>query len=65
MSKERKTEVKTFKLQLFCDCGGEMLPTGMCLTSHPVQYPHECQVCKKTENIFRNRYPCLVYEEKP
>lgn len=47
--------------RLICDCGGEMLSTGICLTTDPAQYPHMCNRCGKTENIFGVTYPSLEY----
>ncbi len=62
MSHEKKSLVKTYQIRLFCDCGGEMLPTGMCLTSYPPQYPHVCNQCKKSETVHDCIYPKIVHE---
>lgn len=45
------------------DCGGVVLPTGMVLTSDPLQYQHECSKCGK-QYTFREAYPHIVYEDK-
>lgn len=63
MPEERKTEVKTLMVELFCECNNKMEPTGECLTSHPPQYPHLCISCGKTINIIGKKYPCIEYEE--
>lgn len=63
MSNERQSEVKTIRHQLFCDCGGEMLPTGYCLTSFPPQYPHICSRCGKEQTIRGKEFPYITYEE--
>lgn len=46
-----------------CDaCGeGQMRPTGMALTSHPVQYPHVCNKCG-TQQTFYVNYPYIDFE---
>lgn len=58
---EKETELKTFRVQMFCDCGGEMKPTGMVLCSNPPQYPHQCQLCYKRAT-YETTYPHLEYK---
>ena len=63
--KFRDDEVKTFVRHLLCEitgCGGEMLPTGICLTSYPAQYPHQCDTCGYTLNVRGKTYPTQVLE---
>ena len=62
MSKEIRKEVRTFLVHLKCNCGGKMLATGMCLTSDPPQYPHECVECDLIVNKDTT-YPCIQHEE--
>lgn len=62
---EIKEEVKTYRVKLMCDtkdCTGEMLPDGRCLMSNPPQYPHVCNVCGNTDNVFGKKYPYTVCE---
>ena len=61
--KEVKKEVKTYIVHAMCDCGGEYLPTGMALTSHPVQYPHVCDKCGDKQLFSDEMYPRTEYEE--
>ena len=62
---EKKTEVRTIMVRLMCDkCeGGEMKPTGLCLTSIPPQYPHKCDKCGAEVTVHRHTYPRTEYEE--
>jgi len=54
-------KVETFQRILFCDdCGGEMKPTGTCLTSNPAQYPHECDGCGTVLNKW-STYPQIYH----
>lgn len=59
--KERKTELKTYMVRAYCDCGGEFKPTGMKLMINPPQYPHVCEKCG-AEETFKDKYPTLQYE---
>lgn len=62
---EQKTEVRLVRVSYVCDeCkNGTMVPTGMCLSSCPPQYPHKCTNCDATINFVNKRYPMLVYED--
>jgi len=61
---EKRIEVATYMVKLICDkCEGEMKPTGLCLTSFPPKYPHECQNCKNVINISGKTYPHTEYSE--
>ena len=58
---EKRTDVKTVRVSLFCDeCGEEMLPTGEALMSNPPQYPHVCKNGHKV-NIRRKTYPYIEF----
>lgn len=61
-----KTEqaIEQFEMDYICDkCGiGKMRFMGMTLTSHPPQFPHECnnEECKERKT-FRSKYPTTAY----
>ena len=63
---EISQEVKTYNIHYLCDkCGkGEMLSTGITLTTMPPQYPHKCTACDNTDTFFK-RYPYKSYEIIP
>lgn len=63
IAQEVSTEVKVIVVRMKCECGGEMKPTGQCLTSYPPQYPHVCDKCGK-KVTYRIVYPDLRYENK-
>jgi hypothetical protein len=63
MSKETTTLVATVMFRLMCDCGGQMVPTGITLLTDPLQYPHECDACGKVETISNKKYPYVGYKE--
>jgi hypothetical protein len=63
MSKETKVEVKTYILRLICECGGDMMPTGECMSSKPPQYPHRCARCGSMETVSDKYYPVTTFEE--
>jgi len=60
MPTEKSIEARTMITRLYCDCGGEMLPTGLALTSYPPQYPHRCQLCEKQTTRI-DVYPRVEY----
>ncbi len=39
-----------------------MLPTGVCLTSLPPQYPHKCNKCG-AQRVYNVSYPYVAYED--
>jgi hypothetical protein len=59
---EKAIELRTFRVKMFCGCGGEMKPTGMMLASCPAQYPHQCVLCNKRQN-YKTTYPHLEYKD--
>lgn len=63
---EKRVPVNTYLVRLMCDkCdGGEMKPTGECLTSNPPQYPHRCDKCGHMERVRGKTYPRLEHEER-
>lgn len=62
MTTERRIPVKTYIVRLFCDCGGEMEPTGVALTSHPPRYPHRCTVCGTETSHHTRTFPFVNYD---
>lgn len=60
-----KCRVVTHKVRWLCGkpCPGEMLPTGICLTSYPAQYPHKCDTCGRVENADET-YPYIEHSER-
>lgn len=60
-AEEKKTEVKSYRIDLICECGYPMSFTGRILTSNPPLYPHECQQCGINENK-RIKYPYIKTE---
>ena len=63
MPKEKRTEVKTFRVTLHCGCGGEMVPTGNQLLTWPPQYPHVCKRCGQLMNLREKQYPYIEHED--
>ena len=59
----KRTQVKVFREELFCECGGTMTPSGMPLTTKPPQYPHVCEKCGKSEIVSGETYPRIVFEK--
>ena len=57
---EKATELKVFRIKMFCDCGGEMLPTGVALSSYPPRFIHQCRLCG-TRATYDTSYPYLEY----
>ncbi len=58
---EKETEVRSVRVALECNCGGNMKFTGTELTSYPPQYPHKCEKCGKTKNVRGKTYPYTKY----
>ena len=61
MVMEERKELKTFRVKLLCDCGGEMKVVKT-LMSDPPQYQHTCVRCEKEVTMDRS-YPCIEQEE--
>ncbi len=51
------TEVRTFNVKLYCDCGGEMGANGVTLNTNPPRHPHVCEHCDTVEVIEGEHYP--------
>lgn len=63
----KKRKVKSIYItQAICDkCGGELISTGICLTSYPAQYPYKCSNpdCNGHETFYEYERPGrLEYE---
>lgn len=58
---ERTNSVRTVVARMYCSCGGEMKPTGICYVTYPASYEHKCDKCGKTAE-YRSSYPELRYE---
>ena len=52
---EKEIEVKTVLIKRYCECGGEMLPTGNVLCSYPPRYTHTCNKCGNFDS-YLDRY---------
>lgn len=59
--KEVKEEVKVFRIHMYCECGGEMLPTGNVLSCWPERYSHQCNKCGSIDSYI-DKYPKIEYE---
>ena len=56
-----KSELKTYSLEAFCDCGGSLIRQPIVLACSPPLFPHKCDKCQNVENLDR-RYPDIEYE---
>ncbi len=59
---EKRTEVKTYKVELVCescDKGTMESCAGVVLQSHPPQYPHRCTECGVETHISGTTYPYI------
>lgn len=60
---EERHEVRPIRVTLRCECGGQMVPTGLMLASNPPQYPHRCSLeCGIAVNVLGKQYPYIDYE---
>lgn len=55
--KRMMTEVRTFNVKLYCDCGGEMVWNNISLTTNPPMYPHFCTDCEQQTTLTDEVYP--------
>jgi hypothetical protein len=57
-----QTPVRPVQIDYRCDACGEgyYRPTGIMLTSSPLQFPHICNKCGDTKT-FIEKYPTLRY----
>ena len=63
---ERTYEVRTVGMDYICDdCNvGVMEQTGVMLLTDPVQWPHKCNNCGKTKNLWQ-KYPDVRWKRIP
>ena len=62
---EKRTEVKTYKVELVCEsCSEGTMEScaGMVLTSLPAQYPHRCTECGTETHITGTTYPYMEHK---
>ena len=62
---EKRTEVKTYKVELVCEsCNeGTMVScSGVTLMSNPPQHPHKCTACGEGIHITGTTYPYMEYK---
>ena len=62
---EKKTEVKTYKVELACEnCGEGTMEScdGAVLTSNPPQYPHACTNCDAEIHVTGTTYPYMEHK---
>jgi len=57
----KKRLVETYEVRAYCECGGELLPTGQCYTTYPPQYPHVCGICGM-QTVLWEVYPTTKNE---
>ena len=50
------TEVRTFNVRLYCDCGGEIIANGNVIDTHPPVYAHQCDKCTSV-TTYEQAYP--------
>lgn len=60
--KRTLTEVRTFVLKVYCDCGGEIKFNGNADMSFPPQYVHACEDCGAT-TTYPDQYPLNTTQE--
>lgn len=56
------TEVRTFVVKVYCDCGGQFTFNGNANLSNPPQYVHTCSDCG-TVGYFQDQYPMETQQE--
>lgn len=64
MSRVKEKKVIPVREHLLCDCGEEMAYTGRVLCTSPPQYPHYCEACGYTENVWGHAYPRITYKDE-
>lgn len=54
------TEVKAYRAEAYCACGGELVAQDHYYPTYPPMFPHVCDDCGGKENL-NNKYPRIVY----
>lgn len=60
-------EICTYKVRLYCDCGGNMIWNNISLDVNPPLYPHFCTDCNRQEtriDVYPTETTVEVGEEK-
>ena len=60
--KRTLTEVRTFVVKVYCDCGGELKFNGHANMTYPPQYVHACGDCGLT-TVYQDQYPLTTTQE--
>ena len=50
------TELRTYKIELICDCNGTIEANGHVLETNPPVYAHQCLKCEKV-TTHNQEYP--------
>ena len=60
---ETRTEVRTFKIEKFCDkcLEGKMIFDGASFATSYVVYSHKCDKCNHSD-CYKDKYPKVEYE---
>ena len=61
MAREKKIELRMFKVHLICDCGNEMNHAPEC---YPTEFVYNCKFCGARETA-KKEYPYVHTEETP
>ncbi|MCP4620577.1 MAG: hypothetical protein GY844_29580 [Bradyrhizobium sp.] len=59
---ESRTPVIPVRLDMDCECGGKMRPTGLGSMRSPPQYPHLCTACRRRDD-YPVTYPHIEFED--
>lgn len=57
----KKLPAQLYVVRAYCDCGTELVRTGMAFMSNPAMYEHECPACGIRYNFPKN-YPTTEVE---
>ena len=63
---KRKKVKAMYITEAICDkCGGRLVPTGICLTTYPAQYPYQCEnsECDGHETFWEYECPGKIEYE--
>jgi hypothetical protein len=62
MPKFVEKKMRPVEVKAYCECGGELRPTGTSRLMSPPQYPHVCTKCTLVY-AFTKIYPTIEYRE--
>lgn len=62
--KTKRTELRVYQENAYCDCGGELIFNGSGMHVWPSKstYAHNCRDCDDSQEL-KGVYPQIVYEE--